>query len=119
MTLTGPKIHLYSGSCGTRKSLSLAALTALMILVAGSLFSGAVEFAVAQDIFGRIAGTVTDSSGGTVPGVKVTIENEATQVSREVTADKNGYFVAEELPAGTYRLIAEKDRLQKDHKKRQ
>jgi hypothetical protein len=38
----------------------------------------------------------------------VTIENEATQVSREVTADKNGYFVAEELPAGNYRLIAER-----------
>jgi hypothetical protein len=79
-----------------------------MILFAGSLFSGAVEFADAQDIFGRIVGTVTDSSGGAVPGVKVTIENEATQVSREVTADKNGYFVAEELPAGSYRLIAER-----------
>ena len=108
MTLTSLKIHAYSRSCGKRKSLCLAVITPLMILFAGSLFSGAVEFAVAQDIFGRIVGTVVDSSGGTVPGVKVTIENEATQVLREVTADKNGYFVAEELPAGSYRLIAER-----------
>jgi Carboxypeptidase regulatory-like domain len=108
MTMTSPKNHAYSRSCGKRKSLCLAVLTALMILFAGYLFSGAIEFAVAQDIFGRIGGTVTDSSGGTVPGVKVTIENEATQVSREVAADKNGYFVAEQLPAGSYRLIAER-----------
>src|ERR1700739_4348877 len=43
----------------------------------------------AQDIFGRIAGTVTDSSGGTVPEVKLTIENEATKAEREISTDKN------------------------------
>ena len=53
-------------------------------------------------------GTVTDSSGATVPDVKVTIVNEATQASREVTADRNGYFVADELPVGTYTVAAEK-----------
>ena len=100
MTLTGPKNHAY-GSCGKSKSLCLAVLAALMFV-----FAAEVEFAVAQDIFGRIVGTVTDSSGGTVPGVKVTLENEATQVSREVTADKNGYFVAEELPAGSYLALS-------------
>jgi hypothetical protein len=92
-------------------------LAVLTILFAGSLFPGAVEFAVAQDIFGRIVGTVTDPSGSTVPGVKVTVVNEATQVSREVLADKNGYFVAEELTAGTYSLIAEKASFKRSTKK--
>src|SRR6202030_1167325 len=71
------------------------------------LFSGAGEFAAAQDIFGRIAGTITDSSGGAVPNAQVTITNEATLISRNVTADKSGYFAADELPAGTYSVTGE------------
>ena len=95
MSVVRPKNQISLIGCGMMKRFRLAALSALMILLAASLFLGAVEFAVAQDIFGRIAGTVTDSSGGTVPDVKVTIVNEATQVSRDVTTDQNGYFVAE------------------------
>jgi len=91
-----------------KRRLRLAASTTLMILFAALLFTGAVEFAAAQDIFGRIAGTVTDPSGGTVPDVKVTILNEATQVARDVWTNRNGYFVADEVPAGTYSLVAEK-----------
>ena len=61
----------------------------------------------AQDIFGRIAGTITDSSGAVVANAKITFTNESTQISREVTADKNGYFVADQLPAGTYSVTGE------------
>jgi hypothetical protein len=64
--------------------------------------------AKAQDIFGRIAGTITDSSGSTIPGVRVTIQNEATNAQREITADKNGSYVAEELEVGTYTVTVEK-----------
>lgn len=53
-------------------------------------------------------GTLTDSSGASVSGAKVTIVNEATQASREITTGSNGYFVADELSAGTYTVIAEK-----------
>jgi hypothetical protein len=98
----------YSTSrCDTKKYLHLAALNALLIILA-ALLSGAVPFAAAQDIFGRIVGTVTDSSGATIPDVKVTIVNEATQASREVMTDRNGYFAADELPAGSYSVTAEK-----------
>ncbi len=98
----------YSTSrCGTKKYFRLAALHALLIIIA-ALLCGAVQFAAAQDIFGRIVGTVTDSSGATIPDVKVSIVNEATQASREVMTDRNGYFVAEELPAGSYTVMAEK-----------
>jgi hypothetical protein len=95
--------------CGTTKRFCLAALNALMLLFAMSLFSGAVEFGFAQDIFGRIVGTITDSSGAVVPDVKVRIVNEATLVPRVVTADKDGYFVADALQAGTYTVTAERD----------
>ncbi len=109
MTLTRPRNYFSLVSCGTIKRFRLAALNALTILFAVSLLlSGASEFAVAQDIFGRIVGTVTDSSGSAVPNTTVTITDEATRLSRVVTSEKNGYFVADELPVGTYTVVAEK-----------
>src|SRR5467141_2603177 len=103
-----PKNHFLPTSCGTIKRFRLAAHHALTIAFAVSLLFGASELAVAQDIFGRIVGTVIDSSGSAVPDAKVSIINEATQISRVVTSEKNGYFVADELPVGTYTVVAEK-----------
>jgi Carboxypeptidase regulatory-like domain len=107
MILVRPKSHFSTTSCRAAKHLCSAATSALMILAA-MLPSAAVEFAIAQDIFGRVVGTVTDPSGAAVPDVKVTIVEEATQATRNVTSDRNGYFVADELPVGTYSLVAEK-----------
>jgi len=70
----------------------------------------------AQDIFGRIVGTITDSSNAAVGGAKVTIINEATGIQRELEAGKNGYFVADELPVGAYSVVAEKAGFKKARK---
>jgi len=108
MTLPRPENHFSTIRCGTAKRICSSSVSALMILFVASLFFGAVEFAAAQDIFGRIVGTVTDSSGATIPDVKVAFVNEATQASRYVTTDRNGYFIADELSVGTYSVMAEK-----------
>ena len=108
MIVVHPKSHFSTTSRRAAKHLCSAATNALMILAVAMLLSAAVEFATAQDIVGRIVGTVTDSSGAAVPDVKVTIVNEATQAGRDVTSDRNGYFVADELPAGTYTVAAQK-----------
>jgi hypothetical protein len=86
---------------------SSLAVGALALSAVVLLFAVAVTNVAAQDIFGRIAGTITDSSGATVANAKITITNEATQIRRNVTADKNGYFAADELPAGTYTVTSE------------
>src|SRR6266478_2702449 len=116
MSPARPKNHFLSTSCGTIKRFRLAALHALTIAFAVSLLFGVSELAVAQDIFGRIVGTVIDSSGSAVPDAKVSVINEATQISRVVTSEKNGYFVADELPAGTYTVVAEKGGFRKTSK---
>jgi hypothetical protein len=108
MSLACLKYHFLLASCGAIRRFRLAALNALIILFVALLFLGVAESAVAQDIFGRIVGTVTDSSGATIPDVKVTFVNDATQASRYITTDRNGYFIADELPAGTYSVVAEK-----------
>lgn len=63
--------------------------------------------AAAQTIFGRISGTVTDSSGAAVPGATVRLVNEATQLTREAVTDPNGFYVATNLPVGIYRVTVE------------
>jgi len=108
MILVRPKSHFSTTSRRAAKHLCSAPTNALMILAAAVLLSSAAEFAVAQDVVGRIVGTVTDPSGAAVPDIRVTIVNEATQAGRDVTSDRNGYFVADELPAGTYTVAAQK-----------
>ena len=107
MTVLHPDNPFSTVGCEMTRRLCSATASALMVLFAASLFFATVEFAVAQDIFGRIVGTVTDSSGGMVPNVKVSIINDATKVGRVVTADKSGYYVADELPVGTYTVSVE------------
>ncbi len=56
----------------------------------------------AQSTGGRIRGTVSDASGGTVVGAKVALVNEATNVSREAVTNANGEYLFLEVPVGTY-----------------
>src|ERR1043166_287135 len=54
-------------------------------------------------------GTITDRTGGVVPGVIVRITNTATGVQREVLTSESGVFVATTLNPGTYSLEATKE----------
>ncbi len=60
----------------------------------------------AQVNFGRILGSVTDPSGAAVAGATVTVTNVATNVSRTLTTDSDGAYVAAALPPGTYSVRA-------------
>lgn len=65
-------------------------------------------------VTGRIQGTVTDPSGAVIPGVKVTVTNVATGVSRTVTSKADGSFAALSLPApAVYVVTAEKSGFKK------
>jgi outer membrane receptor protein involved in Fe transport len=75
-------------------------LIALLVIVAGS--------ATAQTFRGTILGTVTDSSGGTVPGATVTIKNVDTGLTRTLTTSDDGSYSAPELPIGNYSVTVEK-----------
>ncbi len=76
------------------------ALVALIVLVA----PGA---AWAQEATGKIVGTITDPTGGLIPGAKVTVTNVATDVSRQTRTDKEGFYEVLALPIGTYKVTAE------------
>jgi hypothetical protein len=61
----------------------------------------------AQTNFGRISGTVSDTSGAIVSGVRVIITSADTQAVRPVTTDAHGFYVAENLPVGPYSVSVE------------
>jgi hypothetical protein len=77
----------------------------LAMLLLALVFSSPI--ALSQTIVGRIAGTVTDSSGAAIPGVAVKVTNEATGQSRTATTDPNGFYVATNLAVGNYTVTVE------------
>src|SRR5882757_9494052 len=50
----------------------------------------------------RVTGTVQDKSGGVVTDAKVTLTNEATNVSVETTTTSTGAYVFDGIAPGTY-----------------
>jgi outer membrane receptor protein involved in Fe transport len=79
----------------------------LLLSVYLPLFVGVVS-ASAQVTSGTILGTVSDSSGAPLPGVKITITNVQQNDSKEYTTDESGSYNAPFLIPGTYRVTAEK-----------
>ena len=56
----------------------------------------------AQSPTGTITGRVTDSQGGTIPGVTVTVESPALQGSQRTVTSTNGAYIFTFLPPGVY-----------------
>jgi hypothetical protein len=60
--------------------------------------------AFSQIATGSISGTVTDPSGGVVPGATVGLTNQATNVTANTTTDSKGFFDFPVLQPATYTL---------------
>ena len=60
----------------------------------------------AQTDQGRIAGTVTDATGGLVPGATIVVKNERTGEERTATTNDVGYFIVSSLRPSTYTVTA-------------
>ena len=63
----------------------------------------------AQRATGSVAGTVTDSTGGTIPGAKIVVLNLATGIERTVSSNEAGFYSATALPAGRYSIKVSKE----------
>ena len=71
------------------------------------------SFALAQNANGILDGRVTDASGSSIPGAKVTVENQDTSVKKEYTTNSEGLFYQGQVLIGTYRVTVEKAGFQK------
>src|ERR1700746_2819852 len=62
----------------------------------------------ADELYGRIRGTVTDPSGAVVSGAKVRVTNTQTAAVKEQATDQNGAYEFINLPIGTYTINVSK-----------
>ena len=74
-------------------------------LVAGLL--SLVAPAETQDFRGQVLGVVSDTQGGVLPGVTVTVTNLGTNVATSVTTDARGQYRVPYLISGSYSVKVE------------
>src|SRR5215475_3031432 len=73
------------------------------------LLSQSVSVALSQTTTATLSGVVVDDTNGVVPGVKVTLINNATALRRETMTNAEGYFTLPLVPPGTYTLRTTSD----------
>ncbi len=79
--------------------------TGRKILVATLLaYFGGLLFAQTA---GRISGQILDPSQASISGARIAAENRATGARRYVESDKQGRYVFDDLPVGTYNVSVE------------
>jgi hypothetical protein len=61
----------------------------------------------AQTGNGTINGTITDPTGAVVPGVKLTLTEQQTNISRNAVSSSLGTYYFAEVPPGPYTLVLE------------
>jgi hypothetical protein len=62
---------------------------------------------LSQSFTGSVSGTVTDTTGGVLPNVKVTLMNERTNEAKPRTTDQGGTYSFSQVAPGSYRVEAE------------
>ena len=79
-------------------SLSRLSIRAVLLVICATFLAAATH---AQFRAG-IQGTVTDSSGAPIKGVKVTVTNQETSAAQDAIADDNGFYSVAHLAPGLY-----------------
>jgi carboxypeptidase family protein/TonB-dependent receptor-like protein len=74
-------------------------ISALIVLLAMALGTAAYGQGGSTS---TLSGTVTDSSGGVLPGVTITVTENATQTVFTAVTGENGSFTIPAIPSGTY-----------------
>jgi hypothetical protein len=82
------------------KEIPMRAFRVLTVVI--SLAVAALASAQSQITTGVIDGTVIDPSGAVLPGVDVEVRNVETNLTRTLVTDRDGRFVALQLPPGRY-----------------
>ncbi len=81
----------------------------ILWMVLAAAFALAARHADAQDYRARVQGTVSDTSQAVLPGVTVTLSNDATGVASTRVTDADGRYLFDFVDPGLYTLTAALD----------
>jgi hypothetical protein len=85
------------------------------VMLAGIAFAmmlAVPRVANAQVLYGSVVGHVADPSGAAVPGAKVTLTNQGTNIQTTATTNTSGDYTFSTIVAGTYTLQINKQGFQ-------
>ncbi|PYV08839.1 MAG: hypothetical protein DMG07_24620 [Acidobacteria bacterium] len=80
---------------------SASAVTLVALLLSAPLARGQ------SSTFARLVGTVTDQSGGVIPGVEVTAVSKETNVTTKAVSNERGDYIIDKLRPGSYDVSVE------------
>src|SRR5579864_1470566 len=92
----------FRGPCMRSRVCFLAVSLAVSLILSSSMFAQQIATNA-----GAINGTVTDSSGAAIPGVKVTITGPALQGAQVFNTNDQGSYRFPDVPIGLYRITYE------------
>src|SRR5690242_20900420 len=95
-----PRLHTRQSLPGSIHAMGLLVLTSLFLLC----FHTALH---AQTSSGQVSGTVTDTSGGVIPGANVTLTNTGTQIAKTIPSNDSGNFTFINVQPGEYVITVE------------
>lgn len=78
-----------------------------LVLLVAALFFAVGATAQTSKVGGTLECSVTDNSGAVIVRAEVRLRNTATNQTRTVRTDEQGFFRASELPSGTYEVRVE------------
>src|SRR6266550_764467 len=82
-------------------------ISTFLIVVISALLGASAAFGQAQSNAADLQGYVRDPSGAAVTGATVSVRNPATNFSRDVTTNDEGYYQITNLPPGSYEITVE------------
>src|SRR4051812_5075898 len=62
------------------------------------------QLGITQTTTATLSGTISDATGGVLPGAQVVVTNTSTGVKRTTPSDERGRFVVAQLAPGPYEL---------------
>lgn len=90
------------------RSIPRSILSAIFLMTIPFQLTPWIAYGQTQAINGSMRGRLTDPAGAAVPAATVTVVNDATQYTRTVESNDDGYFVIPNLPIGTYTMTLTK-----------
>jgi TonB family protein len=101
-----PRLRLARQVAAALLAIGLPVTSGSYIVAGQEAKTTAPASSVAQQDLCSLSGTVTDSSGAVVPNATITVTNIDTVLSRTVITNKNGQYLASDLPIGRYTVKA-------------
>src|SRR5258706_7160108 len=80
-------------------------LTKILAPLVVIVFSLSLTVSIYSQVTGAtLSGTISDPSGGLIPGAQISIRNTGTGISKDFQSDSAGYYSAPNLAPGTYEV---------------